>query len=253
MAWVDDLVAHCERCMSEETREELWSRGADNAQIDLYRIGYLEGEAPDVGYEPFSKWFRHWHKEGRMGKQIVLPLTNALGEVKGVQFRALERERKGYIDYFAESAEPVYFGLGQAIPHAWKEGSIWLVEGAFDLFPIQRHFPNVMPTLTAKVSDSLARMLRRFVKKVIIAYDRDATGRRGAEHFRADYGSDFETAVVEFPPVVKVDGSEAKDPGDYWEAWGDDQLGAFLRDQLGAFLRCSVAEETTNAPKLFYC
>src|SRR5262249_25026510 len=154
-----------------------------------------------------------------------LPVTNALGEVRGFQVRAIGRGKSRYYDYFPDKREACYFGLGQAAKSMWETKSVFLVEGAFDLFPVQRAYPAVVATLTARTSPALAKVLRRLVTHVWVGYDMDEPGRRGCSDFLRDYVREFEVYIVSYPKLEKV-----KDPGDLWEAWGDSQLVPFIQD-----------------------
>jgi len=225
--WLDDFVALSQSQVDEHIQEALWGRGVDDTQIELYKLGHFPGAIPDLDMpESFQKWL-HGMSE-RLKDSFVLPLTNTLGEIRGLQFRAVDRSRTGYVDYFLDDTEPVLFGLGQAIDPLWASGDVWLVEGAFDLFPIQRAFPNVISTLTARVTEQFLRMLRRLVRRIYLSYDMDETGRRACSKIVKYTGFEI-IKNVEYPEVVKVDGKKAKDPSDYWEAWGDERLGSFLR------------------------
>jgi len=132
------------------------------------------------------------------------------------------------MDFFLVRSEPVFFGLGQALPAIWAKEEVVLVEGVFDLFPTQRVHSGTVSTLTAKVSGGLLRTLRRLVRKVFLFYDKDQSGRLGAEKFLASHGSEFEVArSIPYPFGVSV-----KDPADLWEAWGDERFNPYLTKQL---------------------
>lgn len=245
MTWLDDVVNFAADQIDERVRESLWARGVDDDQIKLYRLGYLdrrlpEGDLPDA----FLRWSAHGEK---LADTYVFPLTNALGEVKGLQFRAVDRSVRGYMDYFADETEPVLFGLGEAVKAMWKSERAILVEGTFDLFPIQRVAPEVIATLTAKVTPQFARLLRRLARRVFISYDLDQAGRLGTSKFIRAYGKDYDEVVdVEYPQVTTVDGKVAKDPNEIWEAWGDERLSAHLR-----CLSYTPESEIQNASDLF--
>lgn len=232
MSWIDQFVGRCHLTLPDEVRESLWGRGASDEQIDLFRVGYINGELPsDIEY---PNAFLEWSLDGsKLSDFYVFPLTDWLGDVKGVQFRPVPRDKKGYTDFFIDKTQAVLFGLGPAASSVWGTGKVCLVEGVFDLFPVQRVVPHVIATLTAKVSDALVRSLLRIAKQVHLLYDNDATGERGRDKFIRFYGSLFDTRVVEYPRgVVMSNGSRVKDPGDLWEAWGDDRVGPYLRSQL---------------------
>lgn len=245
MTWLDDFVEYAQSNVDDRVREAYWSRGADDGQIQLYRLGYIDGALPDVGLpEDFVRWSFNGEK---LVDSYVLPLTNALNEVRGVQFRSVERSKSGYTDYFLDETEPTLFGLGPAVQAMWKSEQAVLVEGGFDVFPVQRVFlPETVATLTAKVNAPFVRLLRRLVKRVYVSYDRDNTGRRGTSSFIRWYGKEFDVIDVEYPEIKTVEGKVAKDPSEIWEAWGDEQLGEHLR-----CIAEGTRTEKSNAPDLY--
>lgn len=232
MSWVEDLVAFSTAQVGEREREVLWGRGVTDAQIRLLNIGYLNKSLPPSSYPgDFLEW--SW-KGRRFDDVFVFPLTNALNQVRGFQFRHVDRARKGYLDYFVEEDEPVLFGLGQAIPHMWETGQVVLVEGVYDLCPIQRVFPDTVATMRAGATEGFIRLLRRFVADVWLAYDMDKTGRSVSFTFVKDHGQTFKVHNLSFPRPKMPSGELAKDPGDLWEVWGDAQLGVFLHNVRSA-------------------
>lgn len=246
MTWLDDIVAYAEAQVDDRVREAYWSRGADDNQIKLYRLGYIDRSLPEVELpEDFLRWSGHGEK---LVDSYVFPLTNALGQIRGLQFRAVERSVRGYMDYFADDTEAILFGLGQAAQAMWTTGKVCLVEGTFDLFPIQRVSPDVVATLTAKVTLQFVRVVRRLCRRVYLSYDQDNTGRLGTSKFIRAYGKDFDEVVpIEYPQVTTIDGKVAKDPSEIWEAWGDERLSSHLR-----CLTSSTPEsEIQNAPEFF--
>jgi DNA primase len=228
MSWLDTLVSFTQEQLDERARDALLGRGVTDEQVDLYRLGYLNSRLPSLPEE--AKDFLKWAQEpGRIDDVFVLPLTNSLGKVLGVQFRHIDQSRKGYREYVLDREEPVFFGLGQAMPEIWRTRRAFLVEGAFDVFPVQRAIPYVFATLTARVPEQLARLLRRLVRHVSLGYDMDRTGRESCAKFTQAYGADFEIQTIAYPPAKLADGKTAKDPSEIWEAWGDQRLIAFLK------------------------
>jgi len=228
MEWLEQLALVAHEQLGDRVREALWTRGVTDEQIELYGLGHLDKNLPPLSYPPeFLEW--SWNGR-RLDDVFLLPLTNTLGQVKGLQFRHVDRARSGYSDYIPYEDEPVLFGLGQAMPHVWETESIWLVEGGFDLFPIQRVYPEVVATLTARVTSGFSRLLRRLAKEIWLAYDMDDTGRKMTREVVQTYGRDFSIHPVNFPRPLRPDGkARAKDPSELWEVWGDRRLGVFLR------------------------
>lgn len=234
MSWLETLVQYAQQQITDDAREALWMRGADDDQIDLYRIGCLWGELPALPAGSESEAFLKWSLKGsKLNGVFVLPLTNALGQVKGLQFRHVNREVSGYTDFFAAQDEAVGFGLSQAMPAIWRTQAVWLTEGAFDLFPVQRACPSAIATLTNRVSKQLVNLLRRLVQDVYLVYDMDVRGREGCDRFLKYHGKEFNVVDVKLPrPPMPGQDRSAKDPNEVWEAWGDEKLGAYLR-QIG--------------------
>ena len=231
--WLDTFVEFAHGQLGDREREALWMRGVSDEQIKVFQLGYLDRKLPDVeGGDAFRAKYREtpwWLRDA-----FVLPLTNTLGQVKGIQLRHVEQSQKGYSDFAFHEDEPVLFGLAQAMPYVWETNSIWVVEGAFDVFPIQRVYPNVMATLTNRITDHVARMLRRLVDELWLAYDMDSKGREAVFRVYQQHGRDFKIHDVRFPRPSTLDGrGRVKDPAELWEVWGDDRLRPFLQRQLG--------------------
>lgn len=233
MTWLEDLTQFAHEQMNDRPMETLWGRGVSEGQIENYRLGYLDRYLPDADYPPgFLEW---WEKQPR-DDVFVFPLTNTLGQVRGLQLRHVDSARKGYTDYLSTKEEPVYFGLSQAMPGIWESGIVCLVEGAFDLFPIQRHLPFTVSTLHAGLPTPLWRVFRRLVRKIILAYDMDAGGWDAVRQITQKYREYVDVTALRLPSVAyKSKGRSVKDPGELWEVWGDDKLGVFLRKQLDPY------------------
>lgn len=229
MTWADELAAFAASRLGPRERDELYGRGVSDEQMELFQIGYLNGRLPPLsGAEDFLEWALHGDK---LVDVFVFPMTTPSGVIGGFQFRYVDREKKGYTDFFVVHDEPCFFGLAQAMPHIWETGGVWLVEGVFDLLPLQRHIGAIFPTMTAKVTAPVGRFLRRFVRRVWVGYDMDGRGRKAASEVVREYGRQIEVVVVSYPKLHKLGSQDyIKDPGDLWEIWGDAKLGEFLRN-----------------------
>lgn len=212
--------------LTERETTLLYGRGVSDDQINLFQIGYLR-TIP----EGFPEEFLRWARGVKLGDVFVFPLTTVTGAIKGFQFRSVEREKRGYTDYFLSQDEPAMFGLHQAMPHIWKSESVFLVEGVYDLAPIQRHRPDAFATMTAKIPPNLLRMLLRLVRRIWLGYDMDQAGRKAAFGFAREHGREFEQVkVVSYPKIHRLGSNEwIKDPGDLWETWGDTEVKKFVQ------------------------
>lgn len=228
MTWLDQFASEAGAEIPETVRETLWGRGVSDEQIAAFRIGYVDHELPQILLpENFVRW-----AGDKISECLVFPITNSIGEIRGLQFRHVERSRSGYMDYLPDQEEAVGFGLAHAMSPVWGCEEIIIVEGAFDLLPVQRFVPHVVATLTARVTETYVRLLRRLVRRVWIWYDNDSTGDRAYQKFRQHYGVDFDIQRLRCPKV-SFGGKLVKDPGELWEAWGDAQFGQYLRSAVG--------------------
>lgn len=228
MAWQDDLVAYATGQIDDRVREALWTRGVSDEQISLFQVGYLDRQLPDLqgpGVAPFMSWARGG---SRLEDMVVFPLTDFIGGIRGFQFRPVARENHHFSDYIVDPAGPDFFGAAQAAQSIWETEQVHLVEGPYDLFPIQRQKPNVLATLTARVSDPGIRTFRRHVREMVFLYDNDGPGRLGVSDFAKWHGKEFRV-VDKCPPKVRMlTGKLAKDVGDLWETYGDPGIVEFL-------------------------
>lgn len=231
--WAAEFVAWATDRLDERVRESLWERGASDDQIRLFSIGHVDGALPE-GIE-FPADFLKWSSNGsKLEDAYLFPLTNPLGEVQGFQFRSVDRAKKDYMDFFLDKTSPTFFGLGPAMPHIWETETIGVVEGAFDLFPVQRVAPYFISTITAKIGESLLRLMKRVVRRAFLFYDADKIGVRVTEAFISNEATSFqEVRSLIYPTgVTLLSGDIPKDPGELWEAWGDAKLEPYLRSQL---------------------
>ena len=227
MQWLETLVAEAQEQLGDRERTALWTRGMSDEQIFAYKVGYLDKYLPVAEYPThFLEWWADQPRED----VFVFPMTNTLGHLRGLQLRSVDPALKGYTDYIADKEEPVLFGLAQAVPHIWTTETICLVEGVFDLCPLQRIHPFTVATLHAGVPRNFWRTLRRLVRHIWLFYDADATGRKVSFEILREHRDQFEVKIFDYPKVPYKN-RQVKDLGELWEVWGDARLGVFLRER----------------------
>lgn len=235
--WLEQAVeqAHQALMTCPEARDELEGRGVSVAQMRHYRLGYT-ASCP-LWVEGTPEAFCDWAKTGRFDQAVLFPLTNAVGQVLGLQVRSIDRAKKQYSDFFVDRSEAVTFGLTQACNSTalWDTGECTLVEGPYDLLALQRHDPAIVATLTVDVDPLLWRLLCRLAKRLWIVYDNDKAGRAGAYRVRSEaQASNIEARILTVPAARSVQfEKKAKDPSDLWELWGDQQVARWLRESKG--------------------
>jgi DNA primase len=244
-AFLTDLVDQCHRNLDIEDEDPfggyayMRGRGVTDEQIKLFRLG--------IG--PSKVWAPHDLKDTRDGKlfnrqfrgsmegQLVFPLYNPMGTLRGIETRLWEEtEKRKYTQYFMESwrEDCVFLGMPQALPSIWETKTVYLVEGMFDFFVVQRVFPNTLCTLSAKVMATQYRFLQRWCRHVVFIFDSDEKGRevtqKALERYNVDTRDGFMAHDLRIP---------TKDPCSLYESWGFDRFKRHLQtqsDRLGLYL-----------------
>lgn len=229
--WLSEFVKVAHENWSSEAEEAIARRGVTQAQIELYRLGFVGAGLPEGPAYPDE--FLAWWRGKKVVDSYVLPLTNCTGKIRGIQLRSIVRDKKGYLDWFETKSEAVFFGLGEAMPHLWESPRTLLVEGAFDLFHVQKTFPGVICTLHAGVSPALWRVLRRMVSHVTLAWDNDATGfKQSMAVIKGPFTEFFSKIDMISFPKESFKGKWTKDPEELWCMWGSAKLDGWLRSEL---------------------
>ena len=153
----------------------------------------------------------------------MFPVFDVKGNVIGFGGRVLDDSKPKYLN----SPETIIFqkginlyGLNFAIKNNLKEDFIIIVEGYMDLIALhQAGITNVVASLGTALTVNQARLLKRYVSKVIISYDADVAGQtatlRGLEILKH---AGFEIKVLTVP--------QGKDPDEFVRNNGKE---AFLR------------------------
>ena len=159
----------------------------------------------------------------RFRNRVMFPVFDVRGKVIGFGGRVLDDSKPKYLN----SPETMIFqkginlyGLNFAVKNNLKEDYIIIVEGYMDLIALhQCGITNVVASLGTALTVNQARLLKRYVHKIIISYDADFAGQkatmRGLEILR---NAGFEVKVLTVP--------EGKDPDEFVRNNGKE---AFLR------------------------
>ena len=163
----------------------------------------------------------------RFRNRVMFPVFDVRGRVIGFGGRVLDDSKPKYLN----SPETEIFhkginlyGLNFAVKNLTTDYII-IVEGYMDLIALhQAGITNVVASLGTALTVNQARLLKRYVSKVIISYDADFAGQtatvRGLEILR---NAGFDVKVLTVP--------EGKDPDEFVRNNGKD---AFLRVIEGA-------------------
>jgi DNA primase len=164
----------------------------------------------------------------RFRNRIIFPVFDYKGKVIGFGGRVLDDSKPKYLN----SPETAIFkkgtnlyGLNFALKNL-KERVIIIVEGYMDCISLHQHgITNVVASLGTALTPYQAKLLKRYVDKVIIAYDADVAGQnatlRGLEVLDNE---GFDIRVLTVP--------KGKDPDEFIKANGKDAFNKLIYNAL---------------------
>lgn len=214
----------------------------NNLLFHLRKLGFKDDLLLEAGLVSTSE--RTGNKYDRFRNRVIFPVFDYRGKVIGFGGRVLDDSKPKYLN----SPETLVFqkgtnlyGLNFAIKSKMQERYFIIVEGYMDLITLHQYgITNVVASLGTALTTNQARLLRRYVDKVIISYDADIAGQaatmRGLDILK-DAG--FDVRVLSIP--------QGKDPDEYVRSNGKD---AFIKLINGAEslidYRLKKAEEGIN-------
>lgn len=219
-------------------KEYFLKRGIKEETIKRFGLGYsydswqgvinylkTKGYKDNILFEAglVSKSEKKGNIYDRFRNRVIFPVFDVKGKVIGFGGRVLDDSKPKYLN----SPETMIFqkginlyGLNFAIKNKLEEDYIIIVEGYMDLIALHQYgITNTVASLGTALTVNQARLLKRYVNKVIISYDADLAGQtatlRGLEILR---NAGFDVKVLKVP--------QGKDPDEFVRNNGKD---AFLR------------------------
>jgi len=177
----------------------LKSRGLNREVIEFFQIGY----AP-AGWDNLVQFFSKKktpldavEKAGliasrqsgrgfydRFRQRIIFPISNTRNKVVGFGGRVMDESLPKYLN---TQETPIFnksknlYGLNLTKMACRETSEAFLVEGYFDLIALYQHgVKNVVATLGTSLTLDHIRMLKGFVKKVVLVFDSDNAGSKAA-------------------------------------------------------------------------
>lgn len=216
----------------------LRKRGMSMETIDRFSLGY----APE-GWDALTRFFADRRisdmllkqsglviakKNGpghydRFRNRIVFPIAGTASRVVGFGARVMDDSLPKYLN----SPETAVFnkrrslyGLEAARSGCREKGTVYVVEGYFDVLALsQAGVPNVVATLGTALSSEHVRILKGYVREIILVYDSDQAGMRAAfksvEIFRRE---NMDARILVLP--------EGHDPDSFIRKFGRDAFEA---------------------------
>lgn len=256
----------------------LYSRGLRDADIKHFGLGcapasgkalYEKLKSEGFSDEVLLKGWLCGEKEGRFydmfRDRVMFPIINSRDKVVGFGGRVMG---KGEPKYLNTSDTPVFlkrngvYGLNFA-KGAGRLDALILVEGYMDtVMLLKQGIRGAVATLGTALTQEQIRLMKRFVKKVIISYDGDAAGQKAALRALDMFEpSGMDVSVIDYPEnkdpdeFIKAYGREAWEklprykPAKYRMIRAEDGLDITKQDDLTEYtIRCcSILKGVTNA------
>src|SRR5690625_3945227 len=194
--WLTKFYHHLLKYTKEgrEGYNYLNKRGINDGSIEEFQLGYAP-YAEELTVEFLEKKGFHRQlliKAGLLHVQennqltdpfagrVIFPIRNHLGKVIAFGARAINDQKPKYLnssenDLFKKSR--ILFNFDLAKRHMRKKHEAILFEGQLDVISAyQIGLKNVVATLGTALTDSQAKLLKRYVDTVIICYDDDHAG-----------------------------------------------------------------------------
>ena len=162
--------------------------------------------------------------------KVIFPIFDVTGNVVAFGGRVLDNSEPKYIntsDTPAFKKSKNIYGLNFAKNHSQEQ--LILCEGYMDVVALHAAgFENAVAALGTAVTSEHARILSRYVKKVVISLDSDSSGQKAVDKAIRLFGE----VGVEVRVLV-VDG--AKDPDEYIKKFGAAKFSALLKEPKTKF------------------
>lgn len=221
------------------------TRGLDTAVIRHFGLGYAPNEfgvllphLKSLGFteEEMRQCFLCGRSQsGRyydyFRGRVMFPVINTAGEVVAFSGRDVTGTSKA--KYLNSSDTPVFqkrknlFALNFAKAHCAEQ--MILCEGNMDVVSMHAAgFENAVASLGTALTDEQARIMARYTKQVIIAYDGDSAGQRAAGR-----AMDVFARVGLDVRVLRI--TDAKDPDEYIRKFGTDAFARLLKGSSTGF------------------
>lgn len=215
----------------------LKNRQLENRMIVKYGLGYapegwnhLLNHLKEKGYTLSQMEAANVIVKGRNGSyydffrnRVIFPVIDLRGNVIAFGGRVLDDSKPKYLntsDTLVFKKSRNLFSMNFAKNAAQKQ--LVLAEGYMDVIAIHAAgFENVVATLGTSLTNEQARLISKYTKEVVIAYDSDGAG-RSATHRAINLLSEVSVAVK----TLNMEG--AKDPDEYIKKFGAKRFSLLL-------------------------
>lgn len=191
-------------------------KGWDNLLNHLVSLGYNKEDIKSAGLAIKNDKGGYYD---RFRGRVMFPIIDVRGNVIGFGGRVLDDSQPKYLNspdsvVFKKSLN--LFSLNLAKNH--NDDRLILAEGYMDVISLhQAGFSNAVASLGTSLTAEQARLMSRYAKDVVIAYDSDEAGQKAAKRAIA-----LLTPTGLNVKVLNIAGG--KDPDDYIKTYGADKF-----------------------------
>ncbi len=202
--------------------------GWDSLLLHLKRKGYPEELAAEAGLVVERKDKSGYYD--RFRNRIIFPIIDVTGAVVAFGGRVMDDSQPKYLnspETRVYHKGKVLYGLNRAKDACRRSGSIFVVEGYFDLIAMHAHgYENSVASLgTAFTGDHLKR-IQGLVKRVYLLFDSDEAGVKAASRCAPLFLSRAIEALVVLLP-------EGEDPDSFLASHGREAFDACVSEAMG--------------------
>jgi DNA primase len=197
-------------------RAYLRSRGFDADEVAHFRIGWapdgwdllardLKAPLDDLVASGLGFQNRAGRKQDFFRARILFPIMDERSRVVGFGGRKLpDAEGAKYQnsrDNELYNKSKVLYGLNWAKADVVNHGEVVICEGYTDVIGFARAgIPRAVATCGTSLTEDHVKQLKRFTRRLVLAYDADEAGQTAADRVYAwEQAHDVEVAVVELP------------------------------------------------------
>lgn len=236
----------------KQARDYLLRRGVQREVWGTFLLGYAPPGGGELlqflrekGYDPQFLAeaglvvSNYGDSQVRFRGRLIYPIFNARGRCLGFGGRALNAEHPKYLnssESFVFSKSRNLYGLNLALPAIREADRALVVEGYMDCIALhQSGFSNTVAALGTAFTREQARLLLRYTRNVVLAFDTDAAGTaaslRGAGYLQEEGGRVY---VLDLP--------SGKDPDEFLRAGGKEAFAAALQDRTLSYLEFKLEQ-----------
>lgn len=206
---------------AEPARKALSARGINSAIARNWLLGYAPASPQAILEWLLSKGFKNSEilASGVIGKdeqtgrlyprfrhRLIIPICDDSGSVAGFSARLLDND-KSAPKYINSPETPIFqkgrllFGLHKSKRALTTKGEAIVCEGQFDLITAYENgVQNVVAPQGTAFTPEQARLLKRFVRSVVLCFDADTAGEKAVSRsLPALYGENLTVKVVALP------------------------------------------------------